>query len=164
MLISVLIKSPISALLRTWVYSACLFTSLLALSSCSSPEPKIVEVTRIVPQTVIITEVVTQIVTEVVEIVVTATPQPATPTPESTRTPEYQKWVSMDVVDEFIAAGLEAEDPRPMTKDDYGPAPMTAVEGTRFLIPSLCADCGGRIFSFSSPVCFILLDFFIKVS
>jgi len=38
-----------------------------------------------------------------------------------------------------------------MTKDDYGLAPMTAVEGTRFLIPSLCPDCGGRALSFASP-------------
>jgi len=38
-----------------------------------------------------------------------------------------------------------------MTKDDYGMAPMTAVEGIRFLIPSLCPDCGGRVLSFASP-------------
>ena len=35
-----------------------------------------------------------------------------------------------------------------MTKDDYGIAPMLAEEGIRFLIPSLCWDCGGRILSF----------------
>jgi hypothetical protein len=29
-------------------------------------------------------------------------------------------------------------------------APMTAVEGTHFLIPSICDDCGGRIFSFAT--------------
>ncbi|MBM4467291.1 MAG: hypothetical protein FJ014_17345 [Chloroflexi bacterium] len=34
-----------------------------------------------------------------------------------------------------------------MTKDDYGLAPMRAVEAVRFLIPSLCEDCGGRLFS-----------------
>ena len=38
-----------------------------------------------------------------------------------------------------------------MTKDDYGLAPMMAVEGIRFLIPSLCPDCGGRVLSFASP-------------
>lgn len=37
-----------------------------------------------------------------------------------------------------------------MTKDDYGMAPMAAVEGTHFLIPSLCSDCGGRILSFAA--------------
>jgi hypothetical protein len=29
-------------------------------------------------------------------------------------------------------------------------APMRAVEATRFLIPSLCQHCGGRIFSFAT--------------
>lgn len=37
-----------------------------------------------------------------------------------------------------------------MTKDDYGIAPMRAVEGTRFLIPSMCSDCGGRVFAFAN--------------
>jgi hypothetical protein len=27
---------------------------------------------------------------------------------------------------------------------------MLAIEGTRFFIPSVCADCGGRILSFST--------------
>ena len=31
-----------------------------------------------------------------------------------------------------------------MTKDDYGFAPL-GDEGIRFLIPSICDDCGGRI-------------------
>lgn len=61
-----------------------------------------------------------------------------------------QQWTSTDVVDVFKSASLEVEGARPMTKDDYGMAPMRAVEGTRFFIPSLCTDCGGRIFSFSS--------------
>jgi len=55
------------------------------------------------------------------------------------------------VIEAFKDAGLEVEGARPMTKDDYGIAPMTAVEGTRFLIPSLCLDCGGRVFNFASP-------------
>lgn len=49
-----------------------------------------------------------------------------------------------DVIASFKAAGLEAEDARAMTKDDYGLAPFLGT-GTRFIIPSLCADCGGRI-------------------
>jgi hypothetical protein len=53
-------------------------------------------------------------------------------------------------VNAFQSAGLEAENARPMTTDDYGMAPMTAVEGTRFLVPSLCQDCGGRILTFAS--------------
>jgi hypothetical protein len=49
------------------------------------------------------------------------------------------------VVAAFKAAGLEAENSRPMTKDDYGMAPPVC-QGTRFFIPSLGPDNGGRIF------------------
>lgn len=49
------------------------------------------------------------------------------------------------VVAAFKAAGLEAEQPQPLTKDDYGLAPLVG-SGLRFLVPSLCADCGGRVF------------------
>lgn len=37
-----------------------------------------------------------------------------------------------------------------MVKADYGIAPMSAIEGTHFLVPSVCSDCGGRIFSFAT--------------
>jgi hypothetical protein len=57
---------------------------------------------------------------------------------------------SQDVADAFVSAGLEAEETRPLTKDDLGMAPMTMTEGTRFLIPSLCEDCGGRIMTFAN--------------
>lgn len=123
----------------------------LLLAACTSSQPQAIEVTRIVPQTVIVSEVVTQVITEFVEVIVTVTPKPPTSTPVQTPTPEYQKWLSTDVLELFKATGLEAEKTHSMTKDDYGIAPMTAIEGTRFYIPSLCADCGGRIFSFSSP-------------
>ncbi len=114
--------------------------------------PQTIEVTRVVPQTIEVTTVVRQTVvaTQIVQVVVTATPEPATPTPVSTPTPVFQKWTSGQVIEAFQAASLEAEAARPMTRDDYGMAPMLAVEGTRFLIPSLCADCGGRVLSFSS--------------
>jgi len=65
--------------------------------------------------------------------------------------PKYQKWESTQAIEAFKAADLEAESKQLMTKDDYGMAPMVAVEGTRFLIPSLCADCGGRVMSFTTP-------------
>lgn len=73
-------------------------------------------------------------------------------TPSSAPSPidTFQKWRSPQVVNAFQGAGLEAENPRTMTKDDYGMAPMTAVEGTRFLIPSLGQDSGGRILSFAA--------------
>jgi len=52
---------------------------------------------------------------------------------------------SEDVVKAFKDAGLEAENTRPMTKDDYGLAPYVCT-GTRFFIPSLGADNGGRLY------------------
>ncbi|SEN77856.1 hypothetical protein [Lihuaxuella thermophila] len=55
-----------------------------------------------------------------------------------------------DVLQKFKAAGLEAENPREMTKDDYGLAPMKAKEAKRFFIPSLGENAGGRIFSFDN--------------
>lgn len=74
--------------------------------------------------------------------------------PVSTSTPiqttAFQKSSSAQVVNGFSSAGLEAENPRLMTRDHYGMAPMTAMEGTRFLVPSLGEDSGGRIFSFAS--------------
>lgn len=121
---------------------------VIFISGCTSPTPQPLEVTRIVPQTVI--------VTQIVERVISATPEPATPTPtltskpEVTPTPDFVRWNSTQMVDAFITAGLEASSPRPMTVDDYGFAPLVAIEGTRFLIPSLCAECGGRILSFAS--------------
>ena len=54
------------------------------------------------------------------------------------------------MVDAFVAAGLECKSPTLMLKEDYGFAPLVAIEGTHFLVPSLCSDCGGRIMSFSS--------------
>ncbi len=55
-----------------------------------------------------------------------------------------------DVIAAFKAAGLEAENPTKMTKEDYGLAPMAATEATRFLIPSLGEDTGGRAFIFEN--------------
>jgi len=123
----------------------------VTMSSCQG-ETRTVEVTRVVPQTIEVTTVVRQTVvaTQIVQVVVTATPEPAPPTPASTLTPVFQQWTSGQVIEAFQAAGLEAESAYLMTRDDYGMAPMLAVEGTRFFIPSLCADCGGRVLSFSS--------------
>jgi len=134
----------------------------IAISSCNSRELQTIEVTRIIPQTVEVTQIVPQtievtriihqtvIATQIVQVVVTATPEPASPTPEPTPTSVFQKWTSNQAIEAFKVAGLEAEETRPMTQDDYGMAPMLAVEGTRFLIPSLCPSCGGRVLSFAS--------------
>ena len=110
-----------------------------ALSACAGAV-QTVEVTRIVQETVLVTQLV----------VVTATPEPPTATPEASPTPTFQKWSGADLVQVLQSAGLEVENPTAMTKDDYGMAPMVAADATHFFIPSLCSDCGGRIYSFSS--------------
>jgi hypothetical protein len=133
---------------------------LILFSGCASPTPQVIQVTVVVPQTVV--------VTEIIERVITNTPIPATetpiatatpavtptsepiPTPEPSPTPDFIKWNSSNVVSKFKENGLEAEGLREMTRQDYGMAPLSAIEGTRFLIPSLCPDCGGRIFSFQN--------------
>ena len=52
---------------------------------------------------------------------------------------------SETVVAAFKNAGLEAANVRPMTRQDYGEAPQVC-NGTRFFIPSLGPDNGGRVF------------------
>lgn len=96
----------------------------------------------------------TQAPTTVVEstpviVVVTATPEPPTATPEATATSTFARW-TVDQVGQYLdAAGLEFVSPAPMTKDDYGMAPILGT-GLRFLVPSICADCGGRLFAFDN--------------
>ena len=74
-------------------------------------------------------------------------PSPASPTPAVT----FERWQSRNAVEAFQTASLEVGGARAMTRDDYGMAPYVAAEGTRFLIPSLGEDAGGRIMSFASP-------------
>ena len=80
-------------------------------------------------------------------------PQPATspaPTAGATGT-SFQRWKNSQVIDAFKAAGLEIEDPRPMNKPkDYGPIPMSDLEGTQFNLPSSGEGAGGHIYSFAS--------------
>lgn len=123
----------------------------IMLASCASPTPIIntVEVTRISIQTVV--------VTEIVERVITTTPEPPTQTPEPSSTPEvtptpiYALWTVDQVVQEFEDAGLKVGEYYPMTVDDFGLAPYVATDAVRFMIPTICADCGGRIFAFDDP-------------
>lgn len=75
----------------------------------------------------------------------TYTPYPTfTPTlkPTATVTPSID---GAAVAAAFKAAGLEAESVHPLTRDEYKLAPYVCT-GTRFLIPSLGPDTGGRIF------------------
>ena len=76
----------------------------------------------------------------------TYTPYPTDALRSSTSSsPTVSTSTAEAVVASFKAAGLEAENPRTMTKDDYGMAPSVC-QGTRFFIPSLGPDNGGRIF------------------
>jgi hypothetical protein len=63
---------------------------------------------------------------------------------------KIQPHTSAEVVKAFVDAGLEATTPTPIAKGDQGLAPVTEREGTRFLIPSLGADMGGRVFTFAT--------------
>ncbi len=57
---------------------------------------------------------------------------------------------SASVVQAFKTAGLEAESAHPMTVEEWGLAQMSTDDATRFLIPSLGPDNGGRAFVFHS--------------
>lgn len=109
------------------------------LTGCSTPPAQPIEVTRIVQEMVLITQIV----------VVTATPIPPTPAPQATSTSTFARWTIDQASAAISAAGLEFDSPRPMTADDYGLAPFLG-QGVRFLIPSLGPDSGGRLFAFSS--------------
>jgi len=81
----------------------------------------------------------------------TTTTQPTEQPTETKKTEKIEPKLTVDeVLQAFKAAGLEAENPRDMTKQDYGFAPMKAQEAKRFFIPSLGEDAGGRIFSFDN--------------
>lgn len=58
----------------------------------------------------------------------------------------FAKWKSIQAIEALKDAGLEAEGTYPMEAKDYGLAPFVG-EGTRFLIPSLGEDTGGRAFA-----------------
>ena len=68
-------------------------------------------------------------------------------TPPPARVAVRSEWESLDVVDAFLAAGLECERPEALIVDD-GAAPFVAREATRFAMPSVCDGCSGRIYSF----------------
>jgi hypothetical protein len=148
------------------VYAALLL--LLLLAACAAPPtPVNVEVTRVVEATRLVE--VTRIVTAPPEPTYTPypthTPYPtltlapsATPVPSLTPAPTIAPTLTPatgptlpDILAAFRAAGLEAESARAMTRDDYGLAPLLGT-GYRFLIPSLCPDCGGRLYQFDSLV------------
>lgn len=99
---------------------------------------------------VVLAIILTVVLTSDRETTQTATTQPAeTEKVEQNEQTEHKLTVD-EVLQAFKDAGLEAENPREMTKEDYGLAPMKAQEAKRFFIPSLGEDAGGRIFSFDN--------------
>lgn len=122
-----------------------LLVGLTSLTSCAFPIAQTVEVTRVVHETVIVTELLVVVITTTPAGVNTPGGSSAASTPNS-----FMVWDSQQVVEAFRSAGVEVANPRPMTSDDYGLVPMLAFEATRFFIPSICSDCGGRILRFSN--------------
>ena len=55
-------------------------------------------------------------------------------------------WQSADVVNAFVAAGLECKDPRSFSIGED--TPFLVAEATRCSIPSACEKCTARIYSF----------------
>ena len=119
-----------------------IFVLSFALAGCTPAATLAtpVEVTRVVKQTVMVTQSPVEV--EVTRLVVVTT----TPVP----TPVFEIWTADQVVEAFKSSGLEAENPVVMTKEDYGIAPMGAKVGLHFSIPSLCPTCGGRILAFDN--------------
>jgi len=62
----------------------------------------------------------------------------------------FQKFNSLHALEAFKAAGVEIGETYPLTNQDIGLGPRVIVEGTRFFIPSLGKNNGGRIFSYAS--------------
>lgn len=80
------------------------------------------------------------------------TPPSSAVSPAPTAEP-FAKFKVEQAVKALQDAGLEVKDPRPYTTDELhkSPVPLTMKEAVRFLVPSVCNDCGGRVFSFDSP-------------
>jgi len=132
-------------------FRLCFFIALSFLfSACAASTPQVLVVTVEIPREVTSVVQQTVLVTQIAEKIVTATPVPPSPTPEMSATPIFEKWTTAQVAQAFKDADLEYQDPKLMTKEDYGISPMAATEGIHFLVPSVCSDCGGRIFSFAT--------------
>lgn len=126
---------------------------LTACGDAATPAPTsttIAAVTTTTAQVIPTTATVAATTTVVATTAVATTIAPTTAASTTAAAVFQQKYKSQQAIDAIKAAGLEAEQNRPMTRDDYGAAPLLAIEGIRFFIPSLGADNGGRAFSFSS--------------
>ena len=62
-----------------------------------------------------------------------------------------QSSLTMDqAMQAFRDAGLECENPQPVSKTDDSPLPKTFVEAKRCVVPSVDADHGLRVFAFDN--------------
>jgi len=66
--------------------------------------------------------------------------------PASKTVARQRSITSEDVVAAFANAKLEAESPTRIPPNDFGIAPVVTDDATRFLIPSMGEDSGGRAF------------------
>ena len=80
-----------------------------------------------------------------------------------TDAPFVRRWTTQQVIDVFVAHGLEVGSYY-LTTDDYWAAPQAppAVPNQmmRFFIPTLCDTCGGRILSFENPDDLLLTKYY----
>ena len=67
---------------------------------------------------------------------------------EKTAPPFENLWTIDQVVDALAAGGLEYETPIPLSAETFPFYDHMAVTGERFMLPSLCEDCGARLFVF----------------
>lgn len=114
-----------------------------AVQATVSAMPTSAPMVAVKVETVVMKETVVVRETVIVEVVATATPMPS-PTPQPAKAAPAGGLGA--VIAEFKAAGLEAERVYKMTPADYGPAPLVGEDAQRFVIPSVCPDCGGRLF------------------
>lgn len=66
--------------------------------------------------------------------------------PASKTIEQARSITSENVIAAFGDAQLEAESPSPIPPNDFGIAPVVTDDATRFLIPSIGEDSGGRTF------------------
>jgi hypothetical protein len=111
-----------------------LFITILFLSACA-PSQHSIQTAIARTQVAIPTETFTS-----TPAIPTAT---IIPSPTATFTPAPITLES--VVYALKSAGLEAENPTLLSKSDYGLAPYVC-KGAHFFVPSVCSDCGGRVF------------------
>ena len=143
---------------------------IIVLTACTSNGPQIIEVTRVIPQTVVVTELVLQIVEKVVTATsepVTTTPEMATETsvgtavgtPENVPTVENSSTQAPPLVD-TQAGGLttwcmpmrEAKLSETPTTSNIPPHAWASKQGSKFIEQEIPATTCTFLFTFNQPV------------